>query len=96
MIEIAPATVLQAIARAIPPDCRDAITVVGSLAAGYHFFGRDPGALVRTKDVDCIIAPAIETVTRGQAIAERLLEEGWTHRLAGDFSRPGTADDPAM
>lgn len=94
MTDLSPAGVLLAIAHAIPRDCLDSIIVVGSLAAGFHFFGRESHVQVRTKDVDCIISPAIETLTRGKDIAERLLAGGWTHRQTGEFSRPGTADDP--
>jgi hypothetical protein len=94
MIDLSPAGILRAIAQAIPGDCHDHMTVVGSLAAGYHFFGREPGVQVRTKDVDCVITPSIEAVTRGKDIAERLLSAGWTHRTEGDFSRPGAATDP--
>jgi hypothetical protein len=94
VIDLSPAGILKALAQAIPPDCHAHITVVGSLAAGYHFFGHNPAAQVRTKDVDCIIAPAIEAVARGKDIAERLLSAGWTHRAVGEFGRPGAANDP--
>lgn len=93
MMDLSPAGVLQAIAQAIPGDCHDHITVIGSLAVGYHFFGHRQDLQVRTKDVDCVVAPAIEAVTRGQDIAERLLAAGWTHRRAGGFSQAGTAAD---
>lgn len=94
MMDLSPAGVLRAIAQAIPKDCHDHITVIGSLAAGYHFFGHRPDVQVRTKDVDCVVAPAIEAVARGQDIAQRLLNAGWTHRTVGEFSQAGTESDP--
>ena len=49
---ISPSTSLERIAAAIPADFRENIIIIGSLAAGYHFFGDNPKLQVRTKDVD--------------------------------------------
>ena len=38
---VTPSTVLKQVSEAVPEDCRHNIVVVGSLAAGYHFYGED-------------------------------------------------------
>ncbi len=50
---LSPSDVMKQVAEAIPEDCRGDVIIVGSLAAGYHFFGNDPKSGVSTKDVDC-------------------------------------------
>jgi hypothetical protein len=70
MRDQSPAGVLQASAQAIPGDCHDHITVIGSLAVGYHFFGHSQDVQVRTKDVDCVIAStrgSVQLNDRGQS-----------------------------
>lgn len=91
MIEVAPELVLREVAAAISQDCLSYITVIGSLAAGYHFFRQREGMPVRTKDVDFVLSPRFSAVAVGKDIAERLLNEGWEHRQSGKFSLPGTA-----
>ena len=49
---MSPDDVLAQIASALPPTCRDNVIIVGSLAAGFHFFSGDPERAIRTKDVD--------------------------------------------
>jgi len=47
------------LATELPPDVHDNVLVVGSLAAGYHFFGQtETGSEVQTKDVDVVVQPA--------------------------------------
>ncbi len=94
MIELSPRSVLRAITNAIPDECRGDITVIGSLAAGYHFFRNKPGMQVRTKDVDFVVSPMVKAVSLGKNIAERLLTTGWTHRVSGTITKPGTATTP--
>lgn len=94
MSEISPSKVLSEVAAAVPEVCRENIVVIGSLAAGYHFFGDDPTKAVRTKDVDCVLAPFQAAVGAGQSIARQLLDAGWKRRIEGDHQQPGDADTP--
>ena len=91
---ISPSAVLKRIVAAIPPDFRQNIIIVGSLAAGYHFFGDDPKLQVRTKDVDCLISPRIRAIPAGQAVADRLFAEHWQLRAEGSWGKPGHAGTP--
>ncbi|HKW30577.1 MAG TPA: hypothetical protein VJT54_14675 [Verrucomicrobiae bacterium] len=91
---ISPGAVLKQIAAAIPPDFRQNIIIVGSLAAGYHFFGDNPRLQVRTKDVDCLISPRIKAIPAGQAVADRLFAEHWQLRTEGSWGKPGDAQTP--
>lgn len=68
--------------------------MIGSLAAGYHFFKNDPSKAVRTKDVDCVLSPFHAAVGAGQTIARQLLDEGWQQRMAGEHQQPGNASTP--
>ena len=85
---------LKQVAAAIPADFRQNIIIVGSLAAGYHFFGDNSKLQVRTKDVDCLLAPRIQAIPAGQAVADRLFAENWQLRAEGDWGKPGSATTP--
>jgi hypothetical protein len=91
---IAPLHVLRQVAEAIPENCRENIIIVGSLAAGYYFFGNDPNLQVRTKDVDCVLSPRIEAITAGKTVADVLFAESWEPRKDGNWGKPGTALTP--
>jgi hypothetical protein len=91
MTPLPPAAIMRQIAEAIPENVRGDIIVIGSLAAGYHFFANDPEAAVMTKDVDCLLSPNVRAVESSKAVAERLLSEGWQLRLHEDFG-PGSAE----
>jgi len=89
---VSPRAVLEEIVRAIPPDCREDMIIIGSLAVGYHFFGNDPALMVRTKDADCLLSPRIKAIPAGIAITERLFSEKWQFRPHEKWSGPGNAD----
>jgi hypothetical protein len=94
MSNVSPAAVISEIAYAIPPECREHVIVVGSLAAGFHFFGKDTELYVRTKDVDSVLCPRSEAVRSGKAVAERLIALGWRQKAGGEFGNAGTASTP--
>jgi hypothetical protein len=96
MSALPPDTILRQIAQAMPVEVRGDIIIIGSLAAGYHFFGDDPEAAVMTKDVDCLLSPNARAVQNGKAVAERLLREGWRVRKHGEFENPGDATTPLV
>jgi hypothetical protein len=91
---VSPAKVLTQVASAIPEECRQHVIVIGSLAAGYQFFGDNDEQAVRTKDVDCVIAPRIVAISSGENTAQTLLDNGWRRRAAGGWDRPGTEETP--
>jgi len=89
-----PDSIMRQIAAAIPEAVRGDIIIVGSLAAGYHFFGRGPDEAVMTKDVDCLLSPNVRAVKNSKTVAERLLGEGWRLRKHDRFDGPGDAQTP--
>jgi len=91
---ISPSTILERIAAAIPADFRENIIIIGSLAAGYHFFGDNPKLQVRTKDVDCLLSPRIKAVPAGEAVANRLFADQWELRTEGEWGKAGDASTP--
>lgn len=91
---LSPRDVLKQVAAALPEECRDSVIIIGSLAAGYHFFGDDPESQVRTKDVDCMISPHIKAVPAGRIVAESLLEADWRLREDSEWGEPGAASTP--
>jgi len=93
--EVSPRKVLAQVAAAIPAEIHPNIVIIGSLAAGYWLFQRASARFgVRTKDVDCVLSPYISAVERGRAVAETLLEAGWSPREDGEFAKPGDAATP--
>ena len=91
---ISPQAVLEQVAKAIPESCRQNIIIIGSLAAGYHYFKDDPSLQVRTKDVDCLLSPRIEAISTGKAVANLLFAEHWQLRQDGNWGKPGTDVTP--
>jgi hypothetical protein len=92
---LSPRDVLEQVAAALPEECRASVIIIGSLAAGYYYFGDDPESQVRTKDVDCMISPHIKAVPVGRIVAESLLEADWRLREDAEWGEPGTASTPA-
>lgn len=59
MSDVSPEQVLREVAQAVPRDFLENIVVIGSLAAGYHYFRNQPALQVRTKDIDASCSPAL-------------------------------------
>jgi hypothetical protein len=94
MSHISPSQVFAEVSAAVPEACRGNIVIIGSLAAGYHFFGNDTSKAVRTKDVDCVLEPFHAAVGAGQDIVRQLLHGGWQRRMQGDHLIPGNENTP--
>jgi hypothetical protein len=91
---LSPRDVLREVAAALPLDCRGSVIIIGSLAAGYHYFRDDPESLIRTKDVDCMLSPHIKAVPAGKAVVESLFAAQWQLRKDEPWNAPGTAATP--
>ena len=85
--------VLSQVAQAIPENLRADIIIVGSLAASYQLL-KDANQVVRTKDVDAMVAPYTRTVLTAARVTDRLLEAGWQPRASQDYELPGTEQTP--
>lgn len=80
LVALNPRQTVHQIARAIPADLRANVIIVGSLAAGYHFFQANADDGVRTKDADLLLSPhAAARITAGKA-AEVLMRANWEFR----------------
>ncbi|MBL0143497.1 MAG: hypothetical protein IPP91_15625 [Betaproteobacteria bacterium] len=94
MSDLSPRETLKQVAEALPDDCRKNVIVIGSLAAGYYYFGRDPERLMRTKDVDCMLSPHVTAMQTGQTVAERLIAEHWKPSPGPGGIQPGNDSTP--
>ena len=91
MTPLTPDAVMTQIAASLPEDCRPNVIIIGSLAAGYHFFSGDGQRSIRTKDVDCMFSPHAKAVAAAGLVTERLLEADWQQRKEGEWAEPGNA-----
>jgi len=91
---LSPAAVLAQVAHALPASCRGNVIIIGSLAAGYHFFAGDPQKAVRTKDVDCMFSPHAKAVAAARDVTEELLRARWTPQPGTAWSMPGRSSQP--
>ena len=90
MDKITPTAIFDQLVEAVPEEFHRNIIVVGSVAAGYHFFHNKPGQrFVRTKDIDCLLSPRKEAVHSAEAVTKELISRGWKHK---EGWTPGTAD----
>lgn len=94
MTPLTPDAVMTQIAASLPEDCRPNVIIIGSLAAGYHFFSGDGQRSIRTKDVDCMFSPHAKAVAAAGLVTERLLEADWQQRKEGEWAEPGNAQTP--
>ncbi len=92
--DISPEAVLKAVALAIPSDLHPQVIIIGSLAAAYWYARKYPSFSVRTKDVDTVLTPRSQAKGTSQAVAERLLKDGWRPKRDGKFGHPGNVDTP--
>lgn len=93
-MSIAPSGVLAQVVDALPEDMIEDVVIIGSLAAGIHFFGDDSHAQVRTKDIDCLLSPHVRAVRSGRLAIESLLDHGWVLREDEKWGKPGTSKTP--
>ena len=93
---ILPGDILSQVAKALPADCREFVIIIGSLAAGYHYFGDRPDSLVQTKDVDCMLSPHIKAVPAAKLVAESLFKADWRMREHDQWGEPGAASTPTQ
>ena len=93
MKPLSPRTVLAKVAEALPRERLKNVIIIGSLAVAYHYFKDDEGD-VRTKDVDCLLAPNSEMAVAGSDMTVRLLEQGWQPRRIGGFGEPQAEPEP--
>lgn len=94
MDDLSPARILRDVANSIPSEFHKLIVVVGSLAAGFHYFGNDEDREIRTKDIDCVVSPRVKAVAAGKEITEHLLKTGWEPRSHEGRTFPALPETP--
>lgn len=93
---VSPGLVLEEIARSVLGDCLGHMTIIGSLAAGWRFFGDRKEMLVQTKDADCLLSPHFQAIPRSAEIVERLFQDDWSYHASEDWPSPGTPSTPGV
>ena len=91
---LSPKAVLRQISEAMPDKCRKSVVIVGSLAAGYYYFGNDSDRSLRTKDADCMISPHAMAAGIAKDLTEDLINAGWQIRKDSIWGSPGTPETP--
>lgn len=91
---LSPTEVLAQVGQALPADVRANVIIIGSLAAGYHFFAGDGARAIRTKDVDCLLSPHSKAVAAATEVTDQLIRADWKLREGQEWSQPGTKEDP--
>ena len=94
MTPLTPDAVMAQIAGVLLEGCRPNVIIIGSLAAGYHFFSGDGQRSIRTKDVDCMFSPHAKAVAAAGQVTELLLGAKWQQRKEGEWAEPGNAETP--
>ena len=74
---LSPSEVLAQVAGALPSDVRGNVIIIGSLAAGYHFFAGDGARAIRTKDVDCLFSPHSKAIAAATEVTDQLIKADW-------------------
>jgi len=77
---LSPSEVLAQVAQALPEAVRANVIIIGSLAAGYHFFFGDGAAAIRTKDLDCLLSPHAKALAAAAEVTEQLIKADWSQR----------------
>jgi len=94
MNDFSPAKILKDVANSIPSEFHELIIVIGSLAAGFHYFRNNEEKEVRTKDIDCVVSPRVKAVATGEKITEHLLKVGWKPKSHGGRTFPAPPQTP--
>ncbi len=89
---LSPSEVLAQVAQALPEAVRANVIIIGSLAAGYHFFFGDGAAAIRTKDVDCLLSPHAKALAAAAEVTEQLIKADWSQRQDAQWGKPGDED----
>lgn len=91
---LSPSEVLAQVADALPACVRDDVIIIGSLAAGYHFFAGGGARAIRTKDVDCLLSPHSKAIAAATEVTDKLIKADWKLREDPVWGEPGRQEEP--